>query len=394
MKTCFHYSFFIFLSYLFCQCDSPNNTENTNFSASTIETKVSKKEDTSPFLVPIHNIASAKYENLQIFILKNQTDADNMTYVPLQKAMDKKWVEIIETSNVNELAITNHSNKTIFIHAGDIVKGGKQDRTLAYDLVVAPNVNQEKITSFCVESDRWHQRGDEAVTGFASNKNMLTSRNLKIASKEANNQTYVWASVSEQQEKLNTTIRAHYSLNVDVKDKTSATSLDLTLENKQLQELKQSYKTHFKTLDLQEATGYACAINGEVYYVDIYNNQQLFSNLWSKLLDALIVEAIADLDTTSTLTTTHLSTETLMQILNKNIDATSQIKTLNSRTEWHSKEDSTKIIFTSLDKGNSAKWVHQNLIFRNAHAMATPISQPQHFYNNQIQSLDMRLNTN
>lgn len=87
---------------------------------------------------------------------------------PLKLALEKKWVEVIETSSVNELELINHSNKTIFISAGDIVKGGKQDRTLVYDVVIAPNAKGEKLASFCVESARWEKRGNEDVAAPSS----------------------------------------------------------------------------------------------------------------------------------------------------------------------------------------------------------------------------------
>ena len=96
-------------------------------------------------------------------------------------------------------------------------------------------------------------------------------------------------------------------------------------------------------------------------------------DLWDKLLSASIVEAISDLDTKAD-APTYLSLEALKKSLSiSNAKETS--KTLNPRTEWESKEDSTKVLFTSLDKGNASKWLHQNLIIRDANAVRKPRSQ-------------------
>lgn len=376
MKNSFHYVFVLVLLLLCCQCSSPTNDTTITAAEAKIETKDLKVIQS---LSSLSILPSINYKNLQIFMLKGSTEADNLSYTPLQKAMKEKWVEIIETSDVNELAVTNHTDKTIFIHAGDIVKGGKQDRTLAYDMVIAPNVVQEKLSSFCVESDRWHQRGSEAVTGFTSNNNMLSSRDLKIASREANSQTHVWSEVAEQQEKLSSNVGYHYSKTVDVKDTRSASSLDLTLENKDLKALKKLYKAEFKNLDISNATGFACVINGELYYLDVYNNQQLFIDLWDKLLSAAIVEAISDLNTTIEIPP-YLDIESLQQSFMIHNESKATTKMLNSRTEWKSVEDSTKVLFTSVDQGNQSKWVHQNLIIRDANAL--PVVSQQNYYNN------------
>jgi hypothetical protein len=398
MKLILYYSSLVLLLLSCIQCSNYSNVsedlESANSPIASIETKIAKITEDSSILTELNIEASINHKNLQIFIIKGKTTADNLVYTPLQEAMKEKWVEIIETSNVNELAITNNSNKTIFIHAGDIVKGGKQDRTLAYDMVIAPKVKNEKLSSFCVESDRWHQRGEENVAGFTSNDNMLTSRNLKIASKEVNSQTHVWTEVAEQQTKLSANVSTHYSISVDVKDNASASSLELTLDNKELKELKKLYKETFKDIDLNSVTGFACAINGELYSIDIYNNQQLFSDLWDKLLGSSIIEAISDLDTEAD-APTYLSLQALKESLTIANKAKQISKTLNPRTEWLSIEDSTKILFTSLDKGNESKWVHQNLIIRDGNTVHKPGSQllfnreqNQNVFLNELEAID------
>ncbi len=55
--------------------------------------------------------------------------------MPCLVAMARKVVIVHETQEVNELAVENVSRtEEVFIQAGDIVKGGQQDRVLAVDL--------------------------------------------------------------------------------------------------------------------------------------------------------------------------------------------------------------------------------------------------------------------
>ena len=101
---------------------------------------------------------------------------------------------------------------------------------------------------------------------------MLTSRKLKIASKKYNNQSSVWSSVSEQQEKLNSNVSHYTKSDVDVKSTRSASSLELTLDNKDLQQMRAEYKSHFTNLLKDNTIGFAYAINGELCTVVVGHN--------------------------------------------------------------------------------------------------------------------------
>jgi hypothetical protein len=296
-------------------------------------------------------------------MLSGETAADDIQYVTLKEAMEKDWVKIIETSDVNELMITNNSDKTIFIHAGDIVKGGKQDRVLAYDMIIEPNAKKQKLSSFCVEAGRWNQRGEEDSYAFESTTKMLTSRDLKIASKKDNEQGEVWSEVAEQQNKLSENTSYFAQKEVDVKNAESESSLELTLDNKELAAIQEKYKSVFKDLATKNTLGFGYAINGELYNVDFYNNRELFLELYDKLLTAAIVEAIADLNTKET-EYRRMTLAEFKDALTMSEDFDESAKNLNKRTRWISKEDDDKVIFTSQDRENKDTWVHKNLIIK------------------------------
>ena len=54
----------------------------------------------------------------------------------LQEALAKGSVQVVETGRVNELQIENTGAEQVFIQAGDIVKGGKQDRVLTVSFLL------------------------------------------------------------------------------------------------------------------------------------------------------------------------------------------------------------------------------------------------------------------
>jgi hypothetical protein len=78
---------------------------------------------------------SSTHENLQIFLVHGDTQLGDRHYATLSEALEKGFVVLRETGNVQELSIDNQSKSTtVFLNAGDIVKGGRQDRTVRDDL--------------------------------------------------------------------------------------------------------------------------------------------------------------------------------------------------------------------------------------------------------------------
>jgi hypothetical protein len=162
------------------------------------------------------------HDNLQIFLFHGP-DRVKGTWLTMQEAMAKKKLRVIETEEVNELAVENLGTETVFIEAGEIVKGGKQDRVVAVDLVVAPKSGKVPIASFCVENGRWAKRGDENVAEFTSSNDSVASKGLMLAARKEGDQSKVWKEVAATQEKLNG------NLATEVRSGESATSLQLSL---------------------------------------------------------------------------------------------------------------------------------------------------------------------
>src|SRR5207244_3702381 len=121
-------------------------------------------------------------ENLAVYFIHGNSSAEPVP-LTLQEAMAKDRVRVYETGNVNELAVENQGDEAVFIQAGDIVKGGKQDRSLTVSLLLPPHSERIPIASFCVEPGRWSQRGREDVQRFSSAAAAMPSLEAKLAMK-------------------------------------------------------------------------------------------------------------------------------------------------------------------------------------------------------------------
>jgi hypothetical protein len=129
------------------------------------------------------------HENLSIFLLRGSDSFDGSRFVPLDEALEQKCVIVHETGNVGQLEIENLSEALdLYVQAGDVVKGGRQDRTLGVDFVLPAKSGRVPVPSFCVESGRWHRRAREEAGSFSSSKSYLASKKLRMAAKMSKSQ--------------------------------------------------------------------------------------------------------------------------------------------------------------------------------------------------------------
>ena len=235
------------------------------------------------------------HKNVQVYLIEapSTLSAVDGEILTLQEALKRKAVVVHETGEVNQLKVENTSNHYVYIHAGDIIKGGKQDRTLPNSFTLAPNSKPVPVDSFCVESGRWRQRSGESAARFSGSSKVLNSKNLKLAARYAKSQGAVWQNVAVEQGKLSE------KAGKDVRSATSATSLQLTLEDKDIEKLTTEYEKAISEAVAQQlptASGVAIAINGEFNSAEVFGSPALFAKLWPKLLEGIATESVAEFD--------------------------------------------------------------------------------------------------
>jgi hypothetical protein len=234
------------------------------------------------------------HQNLAVYLITGEeTVAPGTPIINLAAAMESKRLVVHETGEVNTLVVENTDREVaVFIQAGEIVKGGRQDRVLAADLLVRPGSGKVPIASFCVEAGRWSQREGEASTSFNTSSTMISGKGLRHAVKAGKVQGDVWQEVDKEQQKLSRNVGK------DLRSTQSQSSLQLTLENADLARLAVEYTSALEPAVAEHAAavGAAFCVNGEFRTADIYGSREIFSRQWPRLLAAAVHEAIADFD--------------------------------------------------------------------------------------------------
>jgi hypothetical protein len=318
------------------------------------------------------------HENLAVYFIHGRS-APGKVPLTLEEGLAKGIVKVRETSNVNQLEIENLGDREVFIQSGDIVKGGKQDRTLMVSLILSPKSGPVPIASFCVEQGRWSPRGREDAKSFATASASVPSRELKLAMKAplpvatptadpfrggrlasmfadetGQRQQRVWDNVRATQSKLTRRLGAQ------VTSVQSASSLQLALENEKLVAAQQGYVDALKAAGESgdDIVGFAFAINGTLNSADVYPSNGLFRKMWAKLLSASAIEAIGHKDGPSVAPPTI---EQVQAFLAGADAGKASEKPLNAGVRLETREAATAYLF---ETSRGATWVHRNYLAR------------------------------
>lgn len=299
------------------------------------------------------------HDNLTLFLLHGEETVKGKSFLTLDEALAQKKAVVHETKNVNQLEIENFSTTDeVFIQAGDIVKGGQQDRTIAIDLIVPAKSGRVPLQSFCVESGRWSARGKEDALRFNGSMNQLHCNALKLAARKAASQQEVWENVAKAQGQLGEKVMA------PVQARASATSLQLTLEHKKVIEAIDAYakKLQDAPKGKDDVIGYAVCINGKVNNADVYANNALFLKLWPKLLTASATEAVGELKKDKKFD--PATQEAVQNFLSDAEKGKRDEKKINDRLQQVEREAKNSFLFETCDKDQKAAPVRRSYIAR------------------------------
>jgi hypothetical protein len=186
-------------------------------------------------------------------------------------------------AEVGTLVIENRGSLPIYVLAGTVVKGGKQDRQIGQDFIIGAQTTVP-VDAFCVEHGRWSGQRQGKVTGgkFKTIK-QLANIDVRAAGQYESNQGKVWSKVS--------------AVNKANRKSSSSDSLLASLDDgeiaKQRDALAGKVLRHLDTLNPSRAVvGVAYAINGQVKGVRWFVNHDVFALFRQVMVNTSAVDAI------------------------------------------------------------------------------------------------------
>lgn len=237
-------------------------------------------------------------QNLAIYVVRGKA-TDSRKYITLNEAMREKTVVLREQgagsgqdrSQVNELEIQNKSDQWLYIQAGDVIQGGKQDRTIGTDVAIPPHSKPQPISAFCVEHGRWTSKSGGMA--FESNTALLGSSKMKKSIQGEKNQSAVWAEVAAQEVKARESLNANPNVSAQAALSTTGT-YNAIVQNSEIRGERADYVNALlpQLEKRSDAVGIVVAINGELTAADVYASSALFQKLARKLVESYALEAL------------------------------------------------------------------------------------------------------
>jgi ARG and Rhodanese-Phosphatase-superfamily-associated Protein domain len=223
--------------------------------------------------------APVRYRNLTLVpIVAKASDVDDVDYLVLDEGMQAGTVTIKEeaSASVNQLTLTNRSERPLFVMAGEVVVGGKQDRIIGKNTVVPARTTQE-VPVFCVEHGRWTGRHAD----FAS-AGVLAHQRLRSKAAYAQ-QGDVWDEVAKK----------NVARGKDRGNDTGTYRGTAIEQTTSLADWDAAFDRALAAAPARGRTvGYAVALGGQVVAVDVFGGPRLLARLDRKLRRSYYAEAL------------------------------------------------------------------------------------------------------
>jgi len=261
------------------------------------------------------------YENLTVFPVVASSGYDTSAFLTLEDGLSSGEVTVREQGSetmyrnrdgsrpsaqsygapsVNQLVLVNHSKRPLLLLAGELVSGGKQDRVIAKDRIVAPFGEPLPLDVFCVEHGRWSQGAQ-----FSSAKTIVhPSVREQVAVKQR--QSDVWAAVSGGTTAAMPSAAPaprvpSAELSATIENEAPTQSYDKIYGSRRVGtsvetvvgEIERKFHKETSGLKRERVVGVVVAYGGQVAWSDIFASDALFASYWNKLLRSYAVEAVA-----------------------------------------------------------------------------------------------------
>ncbi len=204
------------------------------------------------------------------------------------------------SASVNRLVLINRGKRPLLLLAGELVTGGKQDRIIGKDRLIAPGADPLPLDVFCIEHGRWSSGAQ-----FNAAKTIVHPSVREKAAVDQK-QADVWAAVRSgttapkpadapaarmSMDSINAAISSVAQTEAYEKiyaSRAVGVSIDGFVE-----EVERRFRKATSGLKGERVVGVVVAYGGEVAWSDIFASGDLFEHYWSKLLRSYAVEALA-----------------------------------------------------------------------------------------------------
>ncbi|KAF0246526.1 MAG: hypothetical protein FD180_631 [Planctomycetota bacterium] len=303
--------------------------------------------------------AGGAWENLQVFLIRGPSSSEAEACREFSESVAGNDVKVREIgggdrAQVNLLEFTNNSGKPVYIQAGQILRGGNQDRALGTDAILPAHSGPVQLRTFCVERGRWAVTPTAGPGGYFEGVACMGGMEQRSIIQREGDQGRVWESNQNGIEiAQDAAIAGESGLFTSENYRGIVEAVPVREWRGKCQAALLSRLTA-----CEDSIGVVFAVNGSVRTADVYRSHVLFSGLLPQLLDAAAVE--------SWLVKTRRKEEqppSTVDDVRKFVDdlngAAGTERRKETGLECRMHEAGTDVLFEYLDP-DSGFWIHKN----------------------------------
>ncbi|HEY8078572.1 MAG TPA: DUF6569 family protein, partial [Labilithrix sp.] len=206
--------------------------------------------------------------------------------IALDDALASGAAEVREVDgggSVNTLVIENKGTTPVYVLAGTVVKGGKQDRQIGQDFII-DSKQTTPVDAFCVEHGRWTaQRNGQGTGGKFQTSDVVATSKVRAAGQYKKSQGEVWSNVGKSNSSLHT--------------QTSSDTFVAAVDDQALAKDRTALAARIEQVlgavsPQDDVVGIGYAIDGEVRGVRWFAHHKVFTMQEKKLVNGIALEAI------------------------------------------------------------------------------------------------------
>jgi hypothetical protein len=213
------------------------------------------------------------YGRLIVFPLETAYPIDPPAIHALDEALNQNWITIREhdESRVSAVVVRNESRHAVFMMAGEILGGGRQDRIVQKDVLLTPGLGAISVPVYCGEQDRWKGARDSFDRAPA-----MAGQTLRGLAAREGSQAAIWTEIDQQlkQSGVAAPTRSYQSL---YNDPDVGRRITDRVER-------------FRHIRTRRTVGLVIVSSGRVVSADLFGDADLCAALWDKIIRSHVTE--------------------------------------------------------------------------------------------------------
>lgn len=215
------------------------------------------------------------YRRLTVFPLILRREPSSGDIRTLDEALSHDWITLREheAARVPEIRVRNESQFPVFLMAGEIISGGRQNRIIRNDTLLPPSSGFIDLPVYCGEKERWAGTRD-----VFSSPNRMADHSLRKMAGSPESQDEIWREIDDKLEKSGVAAATH--------------AYQQIYEDRGVNQELSRATTQFKKIVRRDTVGAVFVDGDDILCCDVFSDPDLFSRLWEKISRSYALETI------------------------------------------------------------------------------------------------------